>query len=159
MKFNVSNANLVDDDGPGVLNLAILNVQNGLVDALGERSSLFLRVAGVKRDLKIFTFVVDALDGRNNAGGTSTKHLNDTVFLNGIAKLRHGHLLLNYLDASLGFPLLGELNNGVTGDTGKNGSIQRRSDEFLFSLLILHKDKQVHGANFGQLMFVYAMPY
>lgn len=67
-------SNLLDNDGPalGALLVTVLDIHDGIVDALGELASLGGLVRGVEGDVDIVAFVVDLLDGANNACSAGT---------------------------------------------------------------------------------------
>lgn len=73
-KYCLKGSRPLDNDGPalGALGVTVLDIHDGVVEALGELAGLGGLVGGIEGDVDIVTLVVDLLDGADNARSAGT---------------------------------------------------------------------------------------
>ncbi|GMR62626.1 hypothetical protein PMAYCL1PPCAC_32821, partial [Pristionchus mayeri] len=146
-------------DGPsGAVDPAVLDVIDVLVEALHE-VRLRLHRRDVPRLVAVgLSAIIDNLaDGRDDAGGASAEHLQQSVLLERRPDVLHGEGALGNLELAV---LARQLQKRVARDTGKNQTtVERRRDQLELSLLVLPEDEDVHRPDLGNLLVLARQPH
>lgn len=145
-KLNRTRNPLINANRPRILRERILdqtelNAGHSVEESLSKRTSGLRRILRIKRNLVFHTLVGDAVNRTNDSSSTGHEALEKlqiippktatySILLASLHDLIDGELSLRDLEL---VPLSGELNDGLSGDTRKNGTVQRSSDEFLLA--------------------------
>lgn len=143
-----------------MLNLTQLNISDSLQHRLGDITNSI-----TSRNLDILSIITNPVNGRNNGSCTGTEHLDQLAallgldhFMNANFPLADLEVLRQRIDGVLATDVvLCDVEDGVSGDTRKNHSIERGSDEF-DCISLLERDEKVHCSDLCQEMLLAKQP-
>eukprot|EP00128_Syssomonas_multiformis_P010700 Colp12_sorted_trinity150504_noHs@23157 len=152
-RFSKESRNLLDDHRPLVGDLSVLDAEDGVVQAVGQLARETARAA--KGNAVVLLHVAHLLHGADDAGSASSEHLKQPAFRLSFDNVRHGEDALRDLKL---IPLAAQGKNGVSCDTGKDGSVKRSCNKLLLTLFVDPEDEQVHGADLSNFVILAKEP-
>lgn len=125
---------------------SVLEVSHHFKSTLGQLACTFVLL---NRDLVRVSLMAKRLDRANDRGCACSKRLVDSLFLDCLYHFLNLEWLYRHLEL---FQFLEQSQQRLPCDSGKNSAIERRSNQLVFSLLVLPENEEVHGAHFSHVI-------